>query len=130
MYLLYHPHHHHHLSGEKTNLLVVPYVNSNRSVEEVLNHVNFQPQSISRIHSSFFTAHQKSQTTRSYKFLSVLAPRSVGRVFGSWCSTTTNHHHHHRHHHQLAKAKSNPFINVFFLSYKLKQTLTKQHNNI
>ena len=37
----------------------------------------------------FIAAHQKSQTTRSCKFLSVLAPKSVGRVFGSWHSTTT-----------------------------------------
>ena len=37
----------------------------------------------------FIAAHQKSQTTRSCKFLSVLAPKSVGRVFGSWRSTTT-----------------------------------------
>ena len=35
------------------------------------------------------TAHQKSQTTRSYKFLSVLVPRSAKRNFGSWRSTTT-----------------------------------------
>ena len=68
---------------------MVPDVHSNRSVEEVLNHVSFQPRSISRIHPSFFTAHQKSQTTRSYKFLSVLAPKSVVRVFGSWRSTAT-----------------------------------------
>ena len=37
----------------------------------------------------FITAHQKSQTTRSYKFLSVLAPKSAKRNFGSWRSTTT-----------------------------------------
>ena len=53
----------------------------------------------------FITAHQKSETTRSCKFLSGLAPKSVARVFGSWRSTTTttkNHHHHHHycpHHH-------------------------------
>ena len=66
-------HHHHHQPGERTHLLVVPGVHSNKSVEEVLNHVSFQPQSISRKHPSFFTAHQKSQTNRSYKFLSILA---------------------------------------------------------
>ena len=81
--------HQHSQPGERTHFLVVPGVHSNRSVEEVLNHVSLQPQSISRIHPSFFTTHQKSQRTWSYKFLSVLAPRSVERFFGSWRSTTT-----------------------------------------
>ena len=43
----------------------------------------------------FIAAHQKSQTTRSCKFLSVLAPKSIGRVFGSWRSTTTTKNHHY-----------------------------------
>ena len=38
----------------------MPGVHSNRSVEEVLNHVSFQPQSIWRIHSSFLSLLTKS----------------------------------------------------------------------
>ena len=73
--------HHHHQAGERTHLLVVPGVHSNNSVEEVLSHVSFQPQSISKKHPSFFTAHQKSQTTRSCKFLSILVSKNVRRVW-------------------------------------------------
>ena len=46
--------------GERTHFLVVPGVHFNRSVEEVLSHVSFQPQSISRIHSSFLSLLTKS----------------------------------------------------------------------
>ena len=61
----HHPHHHHQQRpGERTHLLVVPDVHSNRSVEEVLNHVSFQSQSISRIHPSFVTAHQVIKNSR------------------------------------------------------------------
>ena len=51
---------HHHQPGGRTHLLVVPSVHSNRSFEEVLNHFSFQPQSISRIHSSFLSLLTKS----------------------------------------------------------------------
>ena len=60
----HHPYPHHHQPGERTHLLVVPGVHSNRSIEEVLSHVSFQPQSISRIHSSFL-----SPLTKSHKQL-------------------------------------------------------------
>ena len=53
-------HHHHRQPGERTHLIVVPGVHSNRSVEEVLSHVSFQPQSISRIHPSFLSLLTKS----------------------------------------------------------------------
>ena len=38
--------------------------------------------------SIIFSLLTKSQTTRRYRFLSVLAPKSVKRVFESWRSTT------------------------------------------
>ena len=71
---------------ERTHLLV-PGVHSNRSVEEALNHVSFQPQSNLRIYPSFF--HCSPKVTNNSKLQVSSTPKSVGKVFGSWRSTTT-----------------------------------------
>ena len=41
-------------------IIIITLIISNRSVEEVLSHVSFQPQSISRIHPSFLSLLTKS----------------------------------------------------------------------
>ena len=88
-----------------------PGVHSNRSVKEVLNHVSFQPQSISRIHPSFL-----SLLTKSHKQLKAASffRYSLQRVWKLALNNNNNHHHHHHnHHHQeyTQPAKETPSDN-------------------
>ena len=80
----------HHQPGERTNLLVVPRVHSNRSVGEVLSHVSFQPQNISRIHQFF---HCSLKVTNNSKLQVSFGTRSKECQKILWKLALNNNHH-------------------------------------
>ena len=97
-YLHHHQHHHiYHQPDKKTPLLLGPGVHSNKSVEEVLNHVRSQSQSISRNHSSFF--HGSPKITNNSKLQVLFGTRSKKCRKSLWKLALNNNHHHHCHLH-------------------------------
>ena len=96
------------LPGGRAHLLVVPGVHSNRSVEEVLSHVSFQPQSIWRIHPSFLSLLTKSHKLKAASFFRYSLQRvrkslEAGAQQQQPSPTFPFPHHYHSHfpHHYL-----------------------------
>ena len=85
--------HHHDHPGQRTHILEVPDVHSNKSIEKVLNHVSLQPKSISRIHPSFFTAHQ---VTNNSKLKVSFNTRSKKCRKSLWKLALNNNNHHNQ----------------------------------